>query len=84
MNCQHCKTGSTIDRRNLCRPCYRDPVIRRMYATMPTNNRGLMSANRNYPLPEPTDCPPGTVEKLLVMCERAERGEQVRHPKDRR
>jgi hypothetical protein len=59
-------------------------MIRRMYPTCSTHNNGLMSKNISYPMPEPTDIPPGTLEKVLVMCDRAERGLCVTHPLDRR
>jgi hypothetical protein len=38
-------------------------------------------AGRAYPA-EPTDAPPGSAAKLLILADRAERGESLCHPKD--
>ena len=80
-HCQHERRG--IDRRGLCRICYRNPHIRRHYGKMPTVE-GLGSGNAKLPMPStPTDARPGSEDKIKVLEQRALAGEQLWHPKDR-
>lgn len=39
---------------------------------------------RPVPCTAPVDCSPGTAEKIAVLAERVERGEELFHPDDRR
>lgn len=85
MICRHCHNPKKgIDRRGLCRPCYRDPDVRAQYAVIPTTNCGLALSNAKLPMPNtPTDAQPGSEEKVAILEARAAAGEQLWHPKDR-
>lgn len=87
--CRHCgaETGRVACRpRKLCEPCHKDDAIRRLY--VPARDclrRGVPDRTGCQPVPaERTEAMPGSPEKVLAMCQRAERGEQLFHPQDGR
>lgn len=122
MRCLHCEHERHIERRGLCRSCYRDRTVRARYPSLnpplpvppgclhckrnkaQRGKRGLcFSCHQDreiralYPLAckppddgvrpghapaKPTHHPPGSWEKLKVMCERFDRGESLFHPGD--
>ncbi len=75
--CQHCRTRARSRPRGLCKACFEDLRIRFLYPAQ----RGMRSASDTYrqgDIPEePTQEQPGTEAKLMVMKERAARGEQL-------
>lgn len=80
--CVHCNMRKVWKARGLCGPCYKDKGIKALYkpAWEPSKSHGGRGA---APLPaEPTDAWGGSEEKIKVLAERAERGEQLFHPDD--
>ncbi len=70
--------------------CYGDKCIRLKYPLDPVNKNGttskwdfvaLETQDRKLP-PKPTDAPPGSLEKVLVMAERYISGYHIYHPLD--
>lgn len=88
--CKHCsKYFAQRGRRYLCKGCHEDPEVRKRYeccGNLNTGNRGTAvrgnEQDSSLPLPTPTEALPGTLEKLLVVEERARRGERLWHPDD--
>lgn len=85
--CQHCKRERVAYRRRLCKWCYDDKSVRDLYPIDTPQERaklrGIDLQGVKRPLPEkPTKFLPGTEGKIRVMSERAERGEELWHPKD--
>lgn len=75
-----------IDRRGLCRRCYRDREIRDLFPKLP-NKSQLQDVLEDLliPLPvTPTDAFPGTEGKIEVLRQRAENREWLFHPGDAR
>jgi len=81
--CVHCKRrkGNT-DRRSLCAVCYKDKDVRSRYES--THDRAQFGLGRDAPsrLPEPTECLPGSEEKLQVFIDRMRRKQHLFHPLD--
>ncbi len=67
--------------RGLCWSCFEDEAIRR--TVTPQCNRGITSGHGRLPA-KPTQALPGSEEKILVLEERAARGEALFHPLDAR
>jgi hypothetical protein len=85
--CQHCHGVKTIQGHGLCLTCWRNPEIRQRYpVTRPCENLDAIPDRvswRSCPLPEePCPHPPGSLQKVLVLVERAARGEHLWHPDD--
>jgi hypothetical protein len=83
--CRHCAQRSATRSRRLCWACFSNPEVRRLYPiTSPFARRGVRDFFGRPPLPDqPTDAQPGSEEKILVLMERAQRGQSLWHPKDR-
>ncbi len=88
--CIHCKRNSGCRPRGLCTTCYRKPDILSLYPIASKYaRRGLAGGTRwrtepdSLPLPpEPTSAIPGSLEKMLVMQNRALQGYSIFHPLD--
>lgn len=82
--CVHCKKRVASRPRDLCWFDYYAPGIRDLHPSK-FANRGVGNGfHADTPLPaEPTDTEPGSDEKMLVLAERAARGESLFHPRDR-
>jgi hypothetical protein len=81
--CRHCNVGSGCRSRGLCWNCFYTPGVRELYpSTSKVSRRGHGVSNGPAPLPEPTDAPPGSVEKVAVLEQRARLGETLWHPQD--
>jgi len=80
--CPGCQMTANIDRRNLCRDCYRDPIVRAAHPVVTTYRTGVADFNGRGKQPTPTNTTPGSPEKLAVLCARAEAGESLFHPLD--
>lgn len=85
--CRHCGEYRWVkcQARQLCSVCWRDRTIRDTYALPESRAKftlqGIVtSAERE---PEPTDAVPGSDDKVLILSQRAERGESLWHPHDR-
>jgi hypothetical protein len=81
--CKHCQRRQANRPRGLCYPCFYTEGVRRLYPVAALgNHRGVGLGTGKAPLPLPTDAPPGTEAKVLVLCDRARRHEQLFHPQD--
>jgi hypothetical protein len=83
--CRHCGQGRVNRPRGLCWTCYHTPGVRELFpSTSKFHRRGVRDFYGRPPLPhEPTDAQPGSEAKILVLIERAQRGQSLWHPKDR-
>lgn len=80
--CRHCH-GKPVGRpRGLCWTCYYAPGVRDLYPSDPKYSRHGLDT-RGGDLPEPTDAEPGSEAKILVLCARAAKNQQLWHPDDR-
>lgn len=70
--CRHCQCRVAARPRGLCYSCYESLDIRHRYQSdSKFARRGLApSSARRFPA-EPTDAPPGSSEKVKVLCARA-------------
>lgn len=86
--CIHCRRPRiSLRSRGLCYKCYLIIEVRDLYPA-PVLDRnfgnGVSSDNGYAPLPPyPTEARPGTVEKILVLQERASKHQCLWHPNDR-
>ena len=82
--CRHCNRLKVHRPRGLCWTCYYTPGVRELYpSTSKYARRGVGNGGRS-PLPAtPTTAPPGSAEKLDVLCEQARRRESLFHPLDK-
>ncbi len=82
--CRHCRQKVISRPRRLCWHCFGQPEVRALYpSTSKFARRGHGNGFRNTPLPQtPTPHLPQTPEKVAVLCQRAEDGEQLFHPED--
>jgi hypothetical protein len=81
--CRHCGHTRWIKYRGLCGRCYYDPDIRKQYG--PVDARGRRNEDNfrhGRPMPEPTDAPPGSMEKAAVIGRRSLLGQALWHPLD--
>ncbi len=87
--CRHCKKRTATRPRGLCWVCFSTKGVRDQYPS-PTGDamqaaavkKGTRKVERL--LPEPTDAPPGSEEKIRVLQERWRLGQQLKHPDDAR
>jgi hypothetical protein len=86
MTCVHCCFRKPSRPFGMCSACYNNPAVRSLYTgTVDRTGRGYGLLNVNAaPLPEPTEHPPGTPDKLRVLEERARNGQALWHPNDAR
>jgi hypothetical protein len=90
MLCKHCKLAFGDRPRGLCRECYYNLGIRDCYPVIlnPHTRRGsglpLENGDADHrPIPaQPTNAKPGSYDKILVLQERAAKGQQLFHPQD--
>jgi hypothetical protein len=86
LTCRHCgRVLLAAYARRLCKPCHRSPAVRDRYpAAGPFARRGVGLGHRVHaPPPDcPTDARPGSEAKILVLIDRAARGQQLFHPAD--
>lgn len=82
--CRHCRKRKANRPRWLCWSCYYRPeVCNRYKPKCPTS--ADPAGNPGVRLPDdPTDTLPGSKERVAVLMQRAERGESLHHPLDRR
>lgn len=81
--CAHCREVKILFGRGLCHICFYLPGIRQKYRPKKTDLEMTVYDIDNHPLPSvPTQHRPATRKKILVLIERAARGEQLFHPLD--
>ena len=82
--CQHCGCGRATRPRHLCWSCYYRPGVRDLYPANSKFGRRGPGAYRRTARPAgfPTGATPGSLEKILVMSQRAELGQGLWHPDD--
>lgn len=86
MLCRHCQKTKSNRPRGLCWTCYYTAGVRELYpSTSKFARRGVGNFNGNAPLPDrPTDAPPGSEAKILILAERARLKQALFHPADAR
>lgn len=84
--CWHCGERNRSRPAGLCFRCFYIPGLPEQYRTESKFcDRGHGLGNRNAPLPDlPTDALPGSPEKLAILEQRAQLGQSLWHPRDRR
>lgn len=84
MLCRHCRKARVNRPRGLCWSCYYRPGVRDRYpSTSKYARRGAGVGVGPAPLPaRPTSALPGSAEKIRVLAERAQLGQQLWHPDD--
>ena len=84
MICRHCQLRLVSRPRGLCWHCYYTDGVRDRYpSTSKYSRRGVGNFCGSAPLPPlPTDAPPGSLKKIEVMMQRAERRQTLWHPED--
>jgi hypothetical protein len=82
--CVHCgRVGGMRKPRGLCWKCYDSPEIRAKYPpTAPQSNPNRVVSPTPPLADNPTDAPPGSTEKVIVMEERVRNGRHIHHPGD--
>jgi len=85
MKCRHCQNLRVSRPRQLCWVCYYTLDIRMLYVSLSIYARkGVQQPSRVKPAAYPTRALPGSLEKILVMMERAELGQSLHHADDAR
>lgn len=82
--CAHCGERRWIHARGICRPCFRVPEIKALYQPADSSRRsdvGLRPGSGTLP-PFATEAPPGSIEKVDVLIQRARDGYALWHPND--
>ena len=90
--CRHCSRKGAAYPRSLCCSCYKDKSIRNQYSILLYQVHGdKIYHMRSYYYPKETKpasnhttAIPGTKDKVEVMIERRNRGEELFHPADPR
>ena len=84
MICRHCRRARVTRPRGLCWDCYYTPGVRDLYPiTSKFGRRGSGVGNRRArPAAFPTNALPGSLEKILVLTQRAELRQDLWHPND--
>ncbi len=77
ITCLECSLPRVEGARRLCPKCHQQMAIRMRYPMLNQSvaNRGILGPATTEA--EPTDHLPGTREKLVELCRRAEAGEQL-------
>ena len=82
--CRHCRINhASAVRVGLCFRCYFTPKIRAKYSSGQTFGNGGNNANLGLPA-VPTLAPPGSIEKMRVLEQRAKGNVALWHPLDAR
>ena len=83
-DCQHCGRARVTRPRGLCWNCYYAPGVRDLYPV--TSKYGRRGPGNRYqrarPATHPTNALPGSLEKILVLTQRAELGQDLWHDDD--
>jgi hypothetical protein len=84
MLCRHCQKSKVNRPRGLCWTCYYTAGVRELYpSTSKFARRGVDDYNGRSALPAlPTNALPGTLEKVMVLEERARMRQSLWHPDD--
>jgi hypothetical protein len=83
--CRHCQKRKINRPRGLCWSCYYTPSVSNQYPTTSKfGRRGHGQSNQARQPDHPTSAPPGSVEKLAVLADRAKRNMALWHPLDAR
>lgn len=84
MLCQHCARRRVCRPRKLCWICYYAPGVRELYpSTSKFGRRGPGNFHRKVCLPHfPTRALPGSPEKIAILEQRAQLGQELFHPQD--
>lgn len=85
MTCVHCLTSPVSRPRGLCWRCYYRPGVKENYPTRILRRwqpKLIVGSHEHASPGEPTGALPGSEAKILVMIDRAERGESIFHPLD--
>jgi hypothetical protein len=82
--CRHCGRGRVSRPRGLCWTCYYTPGVRELYpVTSKYGRRGVGNGyGKSKPATHPTNALPGSLEKVLVLSERAALGQDLWHVDD--
>ena len=82
--CRHCGCARVSRPRGLCWTCYYAPGVRDRYpVTSKYGRRGPGNTFlRSKPPLQPTNALPGSLEKVLVLCQRAALGQDLWHVDD--
>lgn len=82
--CRHCHRKPINRPRGLCWTCYYTPGVRERYpSTSKFARRGVGNIQGPTPLPAfPTNAPPGSIDKITILAERARRCQTLWHPLD--
>ena len=82
--CRHCQRVRSNRPRGLCWSCYYTPGVRDQYpSTSKYGRRGIGNFNGQAPVPPaPTDAPPGSLEKIAILMQRAQNKQALWHPDD--
>ena len=82
--CRHCGRTRVARPRGLCWNCYYAPGVRDLYQT--TSKYGRRGPGNTFcrakPATHPTNAAPGSLEKILVLMQRAELGQELWHVED--
>lgn len=82
MQCRHCcKQYDYHSGRGLCGSCYTDKKIRKKYRRFKVGRKRKIRV-LTFHIPSPTDCPPGTAEKLEVLAKRVAKNQELWNPFD--
>ncbi len=81
--CRHCRINHASRSRGLCFRCFFTPKIRAKYSSGQTFGNGWKNANLGLPA-VPTLAPPGSIEKMRVLEQRAKSNVALWHPDDAR
>ena len=87
MTCRHCHVRRANRPRQLCFSCYYAPGVRDLYPTDARYRPPQLVPDRcgvQDPPEESTGAPPGSPEKIAVLCERALAGRSLWHRGDGR
>ncbi len=81
--CVHCKERPGNRLRGLCVRCYYNLDVRKLYpSTSKFARRGAPQPKNVKPASAPTEAPPHSKEKILVLEQRALAGENLWHDRD--
>lgn len=82
--CLHCREREANRYRGLCSRCYYGLDVRDLYPSDSKYAPHYDDIGTGLLPEEPTDAEPGSEEKIAVMAARAEVGDELHHPRDRK